>query len=1196
MKQIKGYITINTNFQKSVNLNLDLGDISRVNSYIPTRSSLAILGQYLESILGKTKEHASILIGPYGKGKSHLLLVLLTILQQNSEQISEILTKIERVDENTCQMIQKLYREHRRFLPVLISGSGRDLNQCFLYGLKEALEREGMEDIVPRSNYSEALEVLKQWQQDYPKVYREWQNYLEEKKESQKNIERRLNRMDEGAMELFLECYPRLTAGSKFLPMVQSDALKIYQEVNRELNVRYGYEGVFVVFDEFSKYVEGHGKEHFAKDMKILQDMCELADREGEEKLYLTLVAHKSIHEYEKSIDQSVKDAFRGVEGRLKEIRFYVTARNNYELIADTLAKKEPEFSREFSIYKEQTKVGRTGEQSYGLPCFSSLFGEYQEYARVMEKGCFPLTPVCACILLHISERAAQNERTLFTFLTSREQGSLPRILEESQEPCVGADAVYDYFRNLFRENNDQPKIHNEWLKAEYALKRTEDKAEKKIIKAMALLRMIHREEELPVLDASIRLSLGMKEEEYKSAMEHLKQDEIVIFRSSLGTYAFKNNVGVNIEKEIRAKIAKQPALFSVCEYLRQVSELDYVLPKQHNQEKRMTRYFQYEFLQAEEFLQMSTASYLFEEQFADGKILALIDTEEIDKNAVEKKIKELREDRIVALVPEKPFDKTDNLRRLAAIYDLKEQPEFVEENRVLLRELELYEEDIVFEVNASLERDFIPGNGGCLVFYCGEQPRHFEKDMEFNRFLSEICEDYYRFSPRVNHELLNIQEVSGQYLRARNKVVHELLAGHTEEYQIGTSPECMVYRAAFVRTGILSETYEKDLGCGRILEEIDEFFLKCIGERRTFLELYQRLQGKDYGIRRGILPLFLAQRLALAEGVPIIYLQKKELEIDENILNNVNDFPENYELYFEPESGRKEQYLKELERGWQMEGEPCLTRQRRWTKLMMGMQKWYRSLPQYAMVTNDFPQREQREIRLFRSLLKRSELNPREFLFERLPALVEKNLSNSETSVNQNLLEVSKELLHIKEVMDLSFSNLQRRTAEQLGEVFGQKAQESLRSCLMSWYQKQGSAGREYILSKSSHGFLQYLEQMGTNDELEIMAQLSKVLLDIYIEDWKDDTPELFYRTLLDIREEVDSVSGRGAEEGRKTIILRDEQGRDIRRSYEVRAGDSASSFLKNMIDEAMEDFEDTLETSQKVAVLVEVLQELLA
>lgn len=113
-----------------------------------------------------------------------------------------------------------------------------------------------------------------------------------------------------------------------------------------------------------------------------------------------------------------------------------------------------------------------------------------------MEKGCFPLVPVCAYILLHISEKVAQNERTIFTFLTSREQGSLPGILEKAAEFWVGADAVYDYFKSLFRESSDQPKIHNEGLKAEYALKYTENLQEKKIVKAMALVRMIYQEDE----------------------------------------------------------------------------------------------------------------------------------------------------------------------------------------------------------------------------------------------------------------------------------------------------------------------------------------------------------------------------------------------------------------------------------------------------------------------------------------------------------------------------------------------------------------------------------------------------------------------------------------------------------------------------------------------------------------------------
>ena len=68
---------------------------------------------------------------------------------------------------------------------------------------------------------------------------------------------------------------------------------------------------------------------------------------------------------------------------------------------------------------------------------------------------------------------------------------------------------------------------------------------------------------------------------------------------------------------------------------------------------------------------------------------------------------------------------------------------------------------------------------------------------MEFNRYLSQICEDYYSLAPRINHELLNIQNVQGQYLKARNDVVRAILDGKDlEEYEQGSSPQAMVYRA----------------------------------------------------------------------------------------------------------------------------------------------------------------------------------------------------------------------------------------------------------------------------------------------------------------------------------------------------------------------------------------------------------------
>lgn len=1187
MEQLKKYITIDRRFQKSVNLYLDLGDRDRINSYIPTHSSLLALKYYLKNFLGKQTEHATIFIGPYGKGKSHLLLLLLAFLGCRQECFQETFAKIRQMDPELADMVKQMCEEKKKFLPVLVSGHGNDLNWSFLYALKEALEREGLSQIVLASDYSEAVKTLAQWQKEYPSAYRQWENYLAGKGETSSNIRKRLNGMDRAAMELFLECYPSLTAGSRFLPMVQSEAMRAYQEVGRELRERHGYAGMVLVFDEFSKYVEGHGKENFARDMKTLQDMCELANSQGEQNLHLVLVAHKSIHEYGKGIDKSVKDAFLGVEGRLKEVRFHVPAKDHYELIANTLGKKEPEFSEVFEAYKSRTGFGEIAGQSFCLQCFSGLFQEYGQYRKVVEKGCFPLAPVCAWLLLQISEKAAQNERTVFTFLAGREQKGLPARLKEAEGSCIGADVVYDYFKSLFQENNGQPKIHNEWLKAEYALKQTENPMEKKVVKALALLRMAYQENGLSVVDDAIRLSLGVDVEAYQKAMQALKQRGIVMFRSSLGSYAFKNNIGLDVEKEIAAEVMKQPEKFSTCRYLRQISELHYVLPKQYNQEQNMTRYFQYEFINAQDFFQLDAVSVLFEEEFSDGKILALISEGPINKEQVKEKIESLQDGRVVALVPKQPFDMVGQLRKLAAIYNLKGNPKFIEDNQALVRELELYEEDIVFEVNVSLERDFLPGNGACYAAYGREPLRQFENNTEFNRFLCEICGSYYKFSPIVNHELLNIQHVSGQYLRARNKVVAALLKGQAAQYQEGTAPECMVYRAALVRTGIVDPHYREDDGCRRILNEIDAFLLGCIGQRKAFLQLYQKLLGKDYGIRKGIMPLFLAYRLGMAEGVPVIYLQGKELEVDEGTLNKVNDFPEDFALYLEPESGKKEQYLHSLEQAWQV-GRAACSRQGRWAQLIEHMQKWYRSLPKYTMVTKKFPVGGEKA-QQFRNLLKRSQQNPRELLFEQIPEIM------AGKEEGQSLPHTADALLHVKASMEQVFSNLQKSVIEDICKIYGGKMQESLKGCLISWYQGQQAVETEYIFKKEAYGFLKYLGQLEENDELEIVSRLSRIVMGISMEDWNDHTPEQFREKMEAIKKEVEGAVNRSQETGKRTIILLDEQGRHIKRSYEAGALGSTSNFLKNMIDEAMEDFEDTLETSQKVAVLAEVLQGLL-
>ncbi|HBZ63308.1 MAG TPA: hypothetical protein DEO89_01565, partial [Lachnospiraceae bacterium] len=85
---LKDVIEINEKFQHSINLKLDQMRHEPIENYIPTSASVKILGKYLEDLVGSKRESSTMLIGPYGKGKSHLLLILMYLLNPFDKTLS----------------------------------------------------------------------------------------------------------------------------------------------------------------------------------------------------------------------------------------------------------------------------------------------------------------------------------------------------------------------------------------------------------------------------------------------------------------------------------------------------------------------------------------------------------------------------------------------------------------------------------------------------------------------------------------------------------------------------------------------------------------------------------------------------------------------------------------------------------------------------------------------------------------------------------------------------------------------------------------------------------------------------------------------------------------------------------------------------------------------------------------------------
>ena len=73
-------IEIAMGFQTSVNIAYDLNNDDKVRSFIPTMSSLEVIEDVLLSIAPTSTNRARILIGAYGRGKSHIVLVLMSML------------------------------------------------------------------------------------------------------------------------------------------------------------------------------------------------------------------------------------------------------------------------------------------------------------------------------------------------------------------------------------------------------------------------------------------------------------------------------------------------------------------------------------------------------------------------------------------------------------------------------------------------------------------------------------------------------------------------------------------------------------------------------------------------------------------------------------------------------------------------------------------------------------------------------------------------------------------------------------------------------------------------------------------------------------------------------------------------------------------------------------------------------------
>ena len=310
-------------------------------------------------------------------------------------------------------------------------------------------------------------------------------------------------------------------------PLQASEITYLFESATRAIKKK-GGQGLLLVIDELGKFLEYAAQYPTQGDVFVLQTLAEFATRSEQTPLLFLTILHQAFEQYAQRAAKSQQEEWAKVQGRFEDIAFVEPTEQVLRLIGSAI---------------ERTSEGK--EENLSLPIEFDLKPNQlseNEFSELL-KSCLPLHPIVALVIDPIFRRFAQNERSLFAFLSSSEPYGLQDFL--STQHCNGAlppmfsiANLYDYLKTNMGNRLYASRNGKKWAEIESALDRLPDPSPMPIqlIKTIGVLNIVG--EVIPNLKASeqlLRYALDDRTEgftsEFKTTLNTLKKRSIAIYR-----------------------------------------------------------------------------------------------------------------------------------------------------------------------------------------------------------------------------------------------------------------------------------------------------------------------------------------------------------------------------------------------------------------------------------------------------------------------------------------------------------------------------------------------------------------------------------------------------------------------------------------------------------------------------------------
>jgi len=663
---------------------------------------------------------------------------------------------------------------------------------------------------------------------------------------------------------------------------------------------KYNLSNISIFWDEYGRHLEQIVADGKSSELEDIQNLAEFANR-SKLKMSLAFLLHQGLMNYAHNVTNSVRKEWKKVEGRFNTIQYVDDSKEIYRLIGEVLDNKK-HMKNEHPVL--DAKIIKE------LNLFLS-FSE-DELTDLLYKS-RAIHPFVLFLLPRISARVAQNERTLFSFLYSF-----------SKDSIIGIDELFDYFSSSMQADNGLGGTYKQWLETNSAILKVDNELSVNILKSACLLGLGTRGERNHVTKTVLELSIAnTTRNKIISSIDSLLDKKLLLHRKLNDEITVWHGADLDLRGKLDDEKSKQRLHFNLIEFLNLEVSAPHWKPVKYNDDFKIRRYLSGQFISFDTLRD----DYLKLDELpigTDGIVLYIIPKSEDELLDIRENLSNnFSLDRAICIVPNKFISFDESALEVVSLNSMKSDPMIIGDDPLVLPELLQMVDDSRSYLQKIVDRITIPGNENTVYYH--KKIVKVSDSREFRFYISDIMAETFNLTPRLSNEMIVKKNPTGVISNARKKLIFGILdRTGTENLGLeGNRPDVSVFRTLILNTGlyrIKNDVWSwaqpeelNDKGLQDIWKMFKEF-LTVAGIGKSFEALFNELQKQPYGLRAGVIPIFLAASLkAYPSAIAITKNKKYLIDILPTDIEEICRNPEIFKLDVITLNSDKKKYLQEL-------------------------------------------------------------------------------------------------------------------------------------------------------------------------------------------------------------------------------------------------------------------------------------------